>query len=293
MFFSAPRFVVEFFFQSPNSANPIPKLPLNLPPPMSVQAFRRVAVVALYTLREGLKNRVLWIAFVFAIIGVGFAGFIGDVAVTEHKRVETALLAAAYRFCAALVMMIFVVSTVVREFNDKCLELYLSLPISRPVYFFGKLTGFVCSGVVVAAVFAAVMWFYSTPQATAWWFASLACELAVVSALAFFCVLTFNQQIPAAFAAAFFFYILCRATDAILLISKSNIIIPTRGNLFIGEALDRLFLFLPNLGRFTRTEWLVYGDSPAAAMPDILLQTVIFTAVLSAAGLFDLSRKNL
>ena len=260
---------------------------------MLPQTPRRVAVVAFYTLREGLKNRVLWIAFVFAVIGVGFAGFIGDVALTEHKQVETSLLAAAYRVCAALVMMIFVISTVVREFNDKCLELYLSLPISRPVYFLGKLAGFIAAGIVVAAMFAVVMLFYAEPVPCAWWFASLACELAVVSALAFFCVLTFNQQIPAAFAAAFFFYILCRASDAILLISKSNIIIPTRGNLFIGEALDLLFLFLPNLGRFTRTEWLVYGDSPLTAMPDIVLQTVIFTALLSAAALFDLSRKNL
>ena len=261
---------------------------------MSSQALRRIAVIAFYTLREGLKNRVLWIAFVFAVIGVGFAGFIGDIAVAEHKRVETALLAAAFRFCAALVMMIFVVSTIVREFNDKCLELYLSMPVSRTVYFIGKLAGFVAAGVVVAAVFAAVLtMFYAAPPAAAWWFASLACELAIVSALAFFCVLTFNQQIPAAFAAAFFFYILCRASDAILLISKSNIIIPTRGNLFIGEVLDRLFLFLPNLGRFTRTEWLVYGDSPLDSMPDIALQTAIFTALLSAAGLFDLSRKNL
>ena len=259
---------------------------------MSATPLRRVAVVALYTLREGLKNRVLWIAFVFALVGVGFAGFIGDVAVVEHRRVETALLAAAFRFCAALVAMIFVISTVVREFNDKCLELYLSLPVSRVVYFCGKLAGFFAAGAVVAAVFSAVLLFYAPPAAVGWWFVSLSCELAVVSALALFCVLTFNQQIPASFAAAFFFYILCRASDAILLISKSNIIIPTRGNLFIGEFLDRLFLFLPSLGRFTRTEWLIYGDDPATAMPLILAQAAIFAGLLAAAGLFDFSRKN-
>ena len=172
---------------------------------MSATPLRRVAVVALYTLREGLKNRVLWIAFVFALVGVGFAGFIGDVAVVEHRRVETALLAAAFRFCAALVAMIFVISTVVREFNDKCLELYLSLPVSRVVYFCGKLAGFFAAGAVVAAVFSAVLLFYAPPAAVGWWFVSLSCELAVVSALALFCVLTFNQQIPASFAAAFFF----------------------------------------------------------------------------------------
>ena len=84
------------------------------------------------------NNRLFYITIIFAAAGLGLASFLAEVAVTEYERVQVGLLASAYRFCAVFVLMIFVVSTVVREFNDKCMELYLSMPINRALYFIGK-----------------------------------------------------------------------------------------------------------------------------------------------------------
>ena len=63
-----------------------------------------------YTLREVVQNRLLWIVLFFALIGIGGAAFVGDLAIIENRAVETSLLAAAYRFCAVFVMVIVVIS---------------------------------------------------------------------------------------------------------------------------------------------------------------------------------------
>ena len=251
-----------------------------------------IFVIAYYTVREALRNRILWIALVFSVMGVGLAAFIGDVALVEHRVVEVTLLAAAYRYCAALVLMVLVISTLVREFNDKCLELYLSMTISRGIYFAGKLCGFFAVGALLAAVFGAVLLLYAEPTPAMFWAVSLTCELAIVAVVAVFCVMSFNQQIPASFAASLVFYLMCRAADGIVLISKSEIILHTFGAAAMQVLVKSLVFVLPSLGRFARTEWLAYGGGDYG-MPLIALQTAVYVSLIAAAAMIDFSRKNL
>ena len=259
-----------------------------------MSGWSAIGVIAQFTLREALRNRILWMACIFAAIGFGLATFIGDVAIIEHQQVEVSFLAAAYRLCAVLAVLILVISTVVREFNDKCLELYLSLTISRPMYFLGKMTGFVAAGAIMAAVFGAALLIYAEPQAVALWTLSLVCELVIIAAIGIFCALTFNQQIPPAFAAGLFFYVLCRAADAIVLISRANIIWDTPGILYMRAIMENVAAVLPSLSRFTRTDWLAYNDYVIIEiLPHLLMQTIIYTALISALALFDFSRKNI
>lgn len=250
--------------------------------------------VASYTLREALRNRILWIALVFSVMGVGLAGFIGDVAVTEEREVKVILLAAAYRYCAVLTLMVLVISTLVREFNDKCLELYLSLTISRLMYFVGKMTGFFMAGGLLAAVFGAALLLYADALPVLLWTATLACELAIVAAVGVFCVMSFNQQIPASFAAALVFYLMCRAADGIVLISQSEIILHTTGVYVMKFLVESLVFVLPSLARFARSEWLAYGGVDfAAALSPVALQTMIYVLLIGAAAMIDFSRKNI
>ena len=41
-----------------------------------------------YTLREVVQNRLLWIVLFFALIGIGGAAFVGDLAIIENRAVE-------------------------------------------------------------------------------------------------------------------------------------------------------------------------------------------------------------
>lgn len=249
--------------------------------------------IAYYTLREAMRNRILWIAAVFSLMGIGLAGFIGDVAVIENDTVEVILLASAYRYCAVLALMVLVISTLVREFNDKCLELYLSMTISRLIYYVGKMLGFFMAGVLLSAVFGVALLLHAEVVPVLFWAISLACELAIVASVAVFCVMSFNQQIPASFAVALVFYLMCRTTDAIVLISQSEVVIHTTGANFMREVIEKLVYVLPSLGRFTQTEWVAYGGDVASALPPIFAQTVIYVLLVGAATMFDFSRKNI
>lgn len=250
--------------------------------------------IAAYTLREAMRNRILWIAVVFSAMGVGLAGFIGDVAVTEEREVKVILLAAAYRYCAALTLMVLVISTLVREFNDKCLELYLSLTISRFAYFAGKMCGFFAAGVLLAAVFGTALLLYADAAPALLWASTLACELAIVAAVSMFAVMSFNQQIPASFAAALAFYLMCRAADGVLLISQSEIILHTTGVYVMKFLVESLAFVLPSLGRFARSDWLAYGGADfVAVLPPIVAQTAVYVALIGAATMIDFYRKNI
>ncbi len=246
----------------------------------------------LYTLREMANNRLFYITLIFAGAGLALASFLAEVAVTEHEAVQTALLAAAYRFCAVFVLMVFVVSTVVREFNDKCMELYLSMPITRTLYFVGKSAGFVVCGAIIAAIFSTVMLIYASFADVALWGITFALELAIVAVFAFFAALTFHQHVTPALFITFFFYVLARSADTILRISESDIVDITLGNMFIKFMLNCMYYILPSLEKFTRTDWLLYGaEYPALGL--VAVQALAYCTLIGAMGLFDLRRKNL
>ena len=69
----------------------------------------QIKTLAWFTFRESIKNRVVWIAFAFALIGIGLASFLSEVAITEAKQIQVSFLAASYRLCGVFVMVIFVV----------------------------------------------------------------------------------------------------------------------------------------------------------------------------------------
>lgn len=251
-----------------------------------------MATFAVYSVREMINNRLLWLVIAFAVVGMALASFVAEVAVTEHLEVQLAFIAAAYRFCAIFVMMVFVVSTIVREFNDKCLELYLSMPVSRLIYFTGKCFGFILCGLILAAIFSVPLLFYAGVTDILQWSISLTLELAIIAVFAFFAVLTFNQQITTSVFITFFFYLLARMTDTITLISSAPIIADTLGNYLIKFMLQCLFLILPSFAQFTQTDWLVYGSEATELIP-LVAQTIVYCLLLGGMAMWDFVRKNI
>src|SRR5256885_10752379 len=109
-----------------------------------------IASLARATLLEAVRNRLLWLGVVVVVIAFGLAQFLNQVAITESREIQTALLAAALRVAAVFMVAVFVITSMVRESSDKVTELLLSLPVRRSAYFFGKFSGYA----VVAAILA-------------------------------------------------------------------------------------------------------------------------------------------
>ena len=145
---------------------------------------------------------------------------------------------------------------------------------------------------VVAITASLPLTWLAAPQAALQWAASLGLELAIVVALALFCVVTFGQITPAAsFVLAF--YLLARALTAIRLMSANPI---AGADTFSHEAMrfviEALALVMPALDAWTQTAWLVNGHAAWTVMLQLAGQSALYVVLLAAATMFDFHRKN-
>ncbi|CAN5443958.1 hypothetical protein BH11PSE11_BH11PSE11_30710 [soil metagenome] len=253
---------------------------------------RQIATIAVYTLIEALRNRLIWLVVAVALIAIGISGFLNELALTESRQIQVALLAAFLRFSAVFLIATFVVTSMVREFNDKGLELLLALPLPRAGYFLGKLAGFAALALVPGLLFGALTLFFSPFEQSAQWTISLLCELWIVAAFSVLCVLTFNQ-IMTSLSAVMGFYLLARSIAALQLIGSDPLNNGTISQQAINMVVKGISAVLPHLDDFTRTEWLSYHTGSWTSLSALLVQAAIFLSLLAGAALFDLYRKNI
>lgn len=252
----------------------------------------QIGTIALYTLLEALRNRLMWLIVAVALIAIGISGFLNELALTESRQIQIALLAAFLRFSAVFLIATFVVTSMVREFNDKGLELLLALPLPRAGYLFGKLTGFAALALIPGLLFGALTLFFSPFAQAAQWTISLLCELWIVAAFSMLCVLTFNQ-IMAALSAVMGFYLLARSISALQLIGNDPLNNETVSQQVLNLVVTGLSAVLPHLDDFTQTGWLLYQTGTWTTLSGLLVQGAIFLALVCGAALFDLYRKNI
>ncbi|QJD92876.1 ABC transporter permease [Duganella dendranthematis] len=252
--------------------------------------MRPALTIARYTLLEALRNRLLWLVLLMMAGAVAVSGFLNELALTESRQLQAALLGAVLRFAAVFLVATFVITSMAREANDKGLELLMALPMPRAVYLFGKLAGFGALAVLPALLFGALGLCFAPPEQAALWAFSLLCECWIVAAFSVLCMLTLNQVLPA-LAASFAFYLLARVIGALQLLGHGAGIVQSGGQQMLNTGIDGLALLLPHLDQFTRSDWLVYHSGSGADLATIAAQTAIYVALMAAAALFDLHRK--
>jgi ABC-type transport system involved in multi-copper enzyme maturation permease subunit len=275
----------------------------------------KVLTIARFTLLEAVRTRLLWIVLV--ILALLFLGseFVQHIAITETERMQIGFLAASARMAAVLILSLYLASSIVREFNDKVVDLLLSLALPRAGYYLGKFLGFVGIAVAIATlasltILAATLFDMASAKlithsnagnisalvsgaTLAQWGVSLALELTLVAALTLFCVITFAQIMPAvSFVIAF--YLLARSISAVRLLSTSQLLAPNDwNNRAIAHLVDALGWLLPDLDRFTSTAWLLDHSATLSDLYLNVIQTLVYASLLLGAGLFDLYRRNL
>lgn len=254
--------------------------------------LKQLNTIAFYTLLEALRNRLMWLLGFIALCGIGLSSFLHQLAITESRQIQIALLAAFLRYSAVFLLASFVITSMVRELNDKGLELVLALQLPRAGYALGKLCGFAALALLPALLFGAITLFFAPWQQSFLWTMSLAFELWIVAAFSLLCVFSFNQ-IMSALGAVLAFYALTRSISALQLISVGPLSAQLPSQQALGALIDGLATLLPNLDQFTRTDWLVYHTGNTAALWPILMQTAIYLLLLGSAAVFDLYRKNL
>lgn len=254
--------------------------------------FSQVLTISKFTIIESMRNRLLWLSLLMMIIGFVLVEFVGDLAITEHKATQLAVLAVFLRLSAVLLVALFVVSSSLRELQDKTLEMILAISIRRSSYYLGKLLGYVQLAILMGLAFALLLLIYAPFEQVLIWSLSLVLELVLVVALALVMLFTFKQT-PAALTGVFILYLASRVIAPLYLMSQHPIIYyDSIGQKFIDAFVGMMTWVLPDLSRYTQTEWLVYSSADWTQLLPVLVQTTIYLGLLSAIALFDFYRKN-
>lgn len=253
---------------------------------------RQISCIAYYTLLESVRNRLVWLLLAVALAAVGLTGFVNQLAITEGAQVQAALIGAFLRLCAVFIVLTLVVTSVLREFNDRGLELILGLPLPRFAYVLGKLLGYCAVALFPALLFGLLTVLYAPPGQAALWTASLLCELALVAGIGLLCALTF-RQVVVALGAGMAMYIGARSMAALQAIGRSTAPEQGASQRVIDGVFDVAGAILPRLDEFTRSEWLVYHTGSLADLQPIALQSAVFLVLAAGVALFDFYRKNI
>ena len=252
----------------------------------------QILTISKFTIIESMRNRLLWLSLMVVALSFGLVEFIGDLAITEHRVTQVAVLAAFLRISAVVIITMFVVSSTIRELQDKTLEMILAMPIHRGSYYMGKLVGFIQVAVIIALIFTLMLMLYAAADQAFIWGLSLVLELILVVALGLVMLFSFNQ-IPAAITGVFVIYAAARSASSIYLMSKYPIISHTTfAQKFMDGFVELLTWLLPDLHRFTQTEWLAHGTGSFGLLVPVITQTLVYLSLLSAIALFDFHRKN-
>ena len=251
-----------------------------------------LTTIARYSLREALQNRLLGLLAVLLLGGFLLSEFVGAVALTEHRSVQAAILGSLLRLGSVLLVALFVVATLLREQQDRTLELVLSLSAPRGHYVLGKLIAYGALALILASACGLLALLYAEPVAALRWSLSLACELSLVAGLGLLLAFTFRQPV-AALAALLAVYALARAMGALLLIvAESPFSTSGAFRAFAEGFLAVLAWLLPSLYRFTDAGWLAHDTGSWADLGLVIGQTATYLPLLAAAAAFDLYRRE-
>jgi ABC-type transport system involved in multi-copper enzyme maturation permease subunit len=255
--------------------------------------MRSALTLARFVLLEARRSGLPLLAICAVGVGVGLAGFLSRLALTESATLQAGVLAAFFRLTTVFLIAAFVITSMVRESNDKGTELLLSLPISRTSYYVGKFVGFVACGGVLAGVFSITMLFWSPPFAVGAWCLSLMLEVSLMAGVSLFFVITMANVVPA-LAAVGGCYLLSRVIASIQSIVVSPLVGEPSGlQQLAANGIDLVALLLPPLDRATQTVWLLYGPPSTGEFLHLAGILAVYGVLVLAAGLVDFHRRNL
>jgi len=154
--------------------------------------MRGMVVIALNTVRENLRDKILYNLLVFALLLMGGSVLLADLTIMEHRRIVTDMGLATMNLAGVVIAVFVGIGLVGREIDRRTVYTILARPISRTQFVLGKYLGLVLTLLInvlfMVAVFLVTLWAYSTPLHAALFQAVglIFVELLLVTALALF-----------------------------------------------------------------------------------------------------------
>jgi hypothetical protein len=247
--------------------------------------------LARLVLIEARRGPLPWLAAAGVLFAFGLAAFLSQVALTESRALQLATAAALARACAVFLIAAHVATSVLREKNDKGLELTLALPAPRAAQYLGRLAGYAVCAAAVAVALSVPLLLWAAPGTVTLWGVSLALECALVAAASLFFAVSMGQVV-AAIAVTAALYLLARSIASMQGMAASPLAEASAAHDVARWSVDAVALLLPRLDAVTRTEWLLYGPPDPRVYLEALGGVLVYGTLLTAAGLFDFQRES-
>jgi hypothetical protein len=215
--------------------------------------------------------------------------FASRIVLVDQERVTVVAYAVIVRLALVFTIAQAIIANTVRDLNERIVDHFLALPLTRMQYAIGKWLGW--SAVAAACGVAAgapLLAMPSTPGRLAWT-CSFAAEMVIIASLALLLALTLGRVITAmlSFCCLYLF-----ARIGYLLVLLSANMGATKGSLidrFDARYVEAAGYLLPRMDRFADTSWL---SGAATSIGEVLLQALIYIALLGAAANIELRRKQ-
>jgi hypothetical protein len=236
-----------------------------------------------------LRDRLFAALFVLLAVTVTLSIFLSGTSISEQLQVAVVFAAGAGRVVLVLGLTIFAAFHIQALFETREVEAILARSISRTRFVIAYWLGLAAVAVIIASTFVLVIVaFAGWSLAALVWAATLVAECVIVLAVVVFGGLMLERATSTVLF-TLGFYALARLMGFLVAIRET-----TTDSFFsdiIKLGLDGVLLFIPRLDLFAQTQFLIYADSRFDAVFPAL-QTALFVALVLAAAVFDLRRKQ-
>lgn len=247
--------------------------------------------IARFTLLEAWRTRFIASTIVIGVAIALLSVFVGQLAIIESRETQVIVASALLRVFSVLGLIVFVVSMLVREQQDKGIEWLLAMPMSRGEYFAGRMLGFAAIALILCAIASVILAPITSVLWLGPWLVSFAFELIIVAGFSAFCAFGLKQT-PAAVMAALAFYAMARVIDSIVLMVKAPLLPVSGWSNELSSIVQGIALVLPDFSHYSQSDWLAYGPSNELSIGSLAVHGVLYLTLLSSAALIDLYRKN-
>ncbi len=245
--------------------------------------------LARLTLLEARRTAVGKAALGAMAAALFLALFASRIVLVDQERVTVVAYAVIVRLALVFTIAQAIIANTVRDLNERIVDHFLALPLTRMQYAIGKWLGWSAVAALCGlAAGAPLLAFSATPGRLAWT-CSFAAEAVIIASLALLLALALGRVITAmlAFCCMYLF-----ARIGYLLVLLSTNMGATKGTLF--DRFDARYVeaagyLLPRMDRFADTSWLTGG---AISIGEGWLQALIYIALLGAAANIELRRKQ-
>lgn len=250
-----------------------------------------IVILARYTWIQAWRSRWPLLALATVVVALVCGVFFASLAITESTATFVAITAAAARIIGVCALSFFVIALVMRDRQERALESLLALPVSRGHYYLGRWLGMVLLAASQVLLLAPLIWSTTPAVAGNAWLVAYGCELIIVGSFSLLCAITL-RQLPLALFATLGFYALARSVAALVAMA-SHPVLPDQGVasaavLWLAQSIAAV---LPDLS-YAASASLVY-DAEGYGVSAMLMQTLIYTAMLVGAGLVDMYRREI